>query len=236
VPWIIAGGLVAAFACGYLIAAFALFPAPIFATRTAIPHVVGMEQATAEAALQQAGLALGQVSVEAHPGAARGDVVWQDPPPGVAVRQGQSVELTVSSGPPRIPVPDLIGYDIGLAEQMVEAAGLVVGRRERTQAPAPKNVVITSRPPAGVTLLPGSEVALVVSVGAPTITVPDLTGMTREEAEAVLSQAGLALGTSMRRNTEQFEAGRVMAQNPAAGTLSAPGTAINITLAQRRGQ
>jgi len=221
------GALVA----GYLVAALVLFPAPIFATAVAVPRLLGLSQADAEEALSGLGLAVaGEVRTETHPTAAPGDVVWQDPPPGVAVPPGHTVEITVSAGPQRIPVPDLSGYDEPIAQQLVLAAGLVVGRIERTQAPAPRGVVINSRPPAGSTLRPGTEVTLVVSVGAPTITVPSLTGLTREQADSVLTDAGLALGTAVRRTTSGGAPGTVIEQNPQPGTLSAPGTAVNITL------
>ena len=228
------GGTVGAFGLGYLIAALVLFPAPIFAATTAVPQLIGLTQDEAEQAVGQTGLTVGDVRSESHPTAARGDVFWQDPPPGVGVQRGHTVDLTVSGGPQRIPVPDLTGYDAAIAEQLILAAGLIVGRREATQAPAPRGVIINTRPPAGTTLLPGTEVTLVVSVGAPTITVPDLEGLTREEADSVLVDARLSLGTTVRRTTREGAPGTVIAQNPAPGTLSAPGTAVNVTLARER--
>jgi serine/threonine-protein kinase len=228
------GGAVGAFGLGYLVAALVLFPAPIFAATIDVPQLIGLTQNEAEEAVGQAGLIVGEVRSESHPTAARGDVFWQDPPPGIGVQRGHSIHLTVSGGPQRIPVPDLTGYDAAVAEQLILAGGLIVGRREMTQAPAPRGVVINTRPPTGTTLLPGTEVTLVVSLGAPTITVPDLEGLTREEADSVLVDAGLSLGTAVRRTTRDWPPGTVMAQTPAPGTLSAPGTAVNITLARER--
>jgi serine/threonine-protein kinase len=232
--WI--GGAIGAFAVGYIVAATALFPAPIFAATTAVPRLVGLERDRAESVVLDANLTTGAVQAVSHPEAPRGNVVWQDPPPGVAVSLGFAVDLSVSSGPRRIPVPDLIGYDASIAEQLLQATGLSLGRTEPTQAPAPRGVVINSRPPAGTTLLPGTEVTLVVSVGAPTITVPDLTGLAQEEADALLAAAGLALGTTVRRRTSQGVPGTIIAQDPAPHTLSSPGTAVNVTLVRRESE
>jgi len=232
--WLWAGGLVGAFLVGYAIAATILFPAPIFARTTAVPRVIGETQERAEAAITGAGLQVAAVTSEPHPSVQRGSVIWQDPPEGLAVPQGQGVSLIVSGGPQRIPVPDLSGYDVSLARQLVAAAGLRTGSVESTQAPAPAGVVINSRPPAGATLLPGTEITLVVSVGAPTISVPDLRGLARDAADSVLQQAGLALGTAMQRTSDDRPAGTVIAQTPAPGTLSAPGTSVNVTIARRR--
>jgi serine/threonine-protein kinase len=232
--WLWVGSGAGAFLLGYVIAATILFPAPIFARAIAVPRVMGMTQERAEETVADAGLQVGPVVLESHPTRERGTVVWQDPPEGIAVPQGQTVTLTVSGGPQRIPVPDVSGYDASLARQLVSAAGLTVGGIESTQAPAAAGVVINSRPPAGAALLPGTAITLVVSVGAPTITVPDLQGLTRESADSVLQQAGLVLGTAMRRTSDTREPGTVIEQSPASGTLSAPGTPVNVTIARRR--
>ncbi len=50
----------------------------------------------------------------------------------------------------------------------------------------------------------------------------------------VLEQAGLTLGTWGWRTTRAQEAGTILEQDPAPGTLSAPGTAVRVTLARSR--
>lgn len=217
---------------GYLVAALVVFPSPIFASASAVPRVLGMTRQDAERALTEVGLAAGELDETTHPTLPRGAVVWQDPPPGVAVSPRAAVNLTVSIGPQRVPVPDLTGYDATLAGQLILAAGLRIRSIDSTQAPVPHGVVVNTRPPAGSTLLPGSGVTLVVSVGAPTITVPDLTGLTPDDAAAVLELVGLTLGTSMRRTSNAGDPGSIIEQAPGPGTLSAPGTAVNITVAR----
>jgi serine/threonine-protein kinase len=218
---------------GYVVAALLLFPAPIFASAISVPNLVGLTQERAEVTVTDAGLSAGVVRVESHPTAERGTIVWQEPPAGVGVPRGFAIELWISSGPSRIPVPDVSGYDATIAEQLLSAAGLSLGRTEATQAPAPRGVVINSRPPAGTALLPGTDVTLVISVGAPTISVPDLIGLTSETADSLLQEAGLRLGTTVRRSTFRGAPGTIIAQQPAPGTLSAAGTAVNVTLVRR---
>jgi serine/threonine-protein kinase len=219
---------------GYLFAAIVLFPAPIFATATTVPRVMGQDVGSARTTLREAGLAIGEVETVQHPAALRGRVVWQDPPPEVAVPEGTPVTLEVSAGPQRVPVPDLTGYDADVGRRLLEAAGLAIGRFDSTQAPLKRGVIVNTRPPAGAVLLPGSRVTLVVSAGAPTITVPNLVGLTRDEAREVLEQAGLALGTWIFRTSNTAEPGTILDQDPAANTLSAPGAAVNVTVARRR--
>lgn len=228
--WVVATA--GAFGIGYLVAAVFFFPAPIFAETIQTPRLIGMPRADAERVLRNGGLEPGDVESEMHPTAARGDVVWQDPAPGVAVQQGQTVQLWVSSGPQRIPVVDLAGYDAGVARQLLQASGLAIGRVDSTQAPLPRGVVVNTRPPAGTPLSPGAEVTVVVSVGAPTIPVPNLVGHTREEAVTVLEEDGLVLGLVKQHTTQAAPAGQIIEQQPAPGTLAAPGTAVTVTVAR----
>lgn len=216
---------------GYLVAVLFLFPAPIFAANRSVPPVIGMGREAAREALGALGLTVAEVDRVTHPEIANGDVVWQDPPADVVVPEGTEVRLTVSAGPQRIPVPDIAGYDADNARLLLEAAGLVVGRVESAQAPTPANVAVNTRPPAGTTLLPGTAVTLVVSVGAATIRVPSVIGLGLDSALVTLENAGLALGTNYSRRSNAVEPGQVFFQEPAAGTLSAPGTLVNVILA-----
>lgn len=225
------GAFAAAFVVGYLVAALVLFPAPFFAGTISVPRLLGMSRAEATETLNNAGLASGQVVTMRHPTAPAGDVVWQDPPPGVGVGEGTPIGLTLSAGPQQIPVPDLAGYEADFAARLAQAAGLRV-RRIQTEAPVPEGVLVNTRPPAGRPLVPGDTITMVVSRGAPTITVPDLTGFTPEEAEAILQQFGLALGTSVRMRSAAVPPGTIVQQDPAPGTLAAPGRAIDVTLAR----
>lgn len=226
--------LLGTFLAGYVIAALILFPAPIFAADTVVPRVIGLDRETARAAIAEAGLTPDDGEEVTHPTAPRGTVVWQDPPPGVAVPERSAVTMDVSAGPQRVPVPDLAGYEQELARRLIDAAGLQVGRVERTQAPVPRDVVVNTRPPAGTPLLPQSPVTLVVSEGAPTITVPNLLGLSEFEARLALEEASLILGTTLMRTSPADVPGTIIAQSPAPGTLAAPGTAVHVTIARER--
>lgn len=75
--WIIAlASVVGAFAVGYLVAVFVIFPAPIFASEKVVPHLFGMDAEIARTTLADAGLNTGDVTSVNHPSAPRGAVVW----------------------------------------------------------------------------------------------------------------------------------------------------------------
>lgn len=218
------------FVVGYIVAATLLFPSPIFRTSKKVPRLIGLSVAEAEEALRASSLVASDTDRVNHPTAPAGEVVWQDPPPRVAVPAGTGVQLSVSRGPQRVQMPNVTDYQEAVARQVIEAAGLRVARIDTTQAPVPRGVVVSTRPPAGQTLAPGSGVILFVSVGAPTISVPDLTGLTVDEAREVLEEAGLVMGSTRTRRVDGRPPGTVVEQQPAAGTLSSAGAAIGIVL------
>lgn len=222
---------VAAFA-GYAVAALLVFPAPIIAQRRTVPRVLGLSVADARRDVAAARLGTIDNGSEPHPTAPAGTVIWQDPPPGVVAPANLRVALVVSAGPPRVPVPDVLGLEAGLARRLIAAAGLTTSQVESVQAAVPNGLAMLTRPAAGATLPPGARVGLVVSRGAPTITVPDVLGLQAADARARLEQAGLTLGGVTRRRTADATPGTIVAQRPAAGTLAAPGTIIDIVVAR----
>src|SRR3989442_10699137 len=171
-------------------------------------------------------------AAEPHRTTPAGIVVWQDPPPGVIAPEGTKVTLVSSAGPPKIPVPDVAKLDGGLAQSLIAAAGLVASQAESVQADAPTGLAMLTRPPAGTALPPGASVTIVISRGAPTIPIPHLIGMVSANARTRLEVEGLQLGTVTRRRTAEASPGTVVGQRPAAGTLAAPGTVVDIVVAR----
>jgi len=228
--WLLAA--LGALLAGYLTAYLVLFPAPILSGHQLVPRVLGLSLAEAQAQIKEAQLVVAEGGADPHPTAPQGIVIWQDPPPGMIAPQGLKVTLVVSAGSPKIPVPDVSNLDVALAQRLVAAAGLVVSQVESVQSAAPQGLAMLTRPPAGTALAPGAGLALVVSRGAPTISVPDLLGMSIADARSRLELDGLQLGTPTRRRTADANPGTVIEQRPASGTLASPGTVVDIVVAR----
>jgi serine/threonine-protein kinase len=222
---------VGALVAGYLTAYLLLFPAPLLHGHGVVPRVLGLSLSEAATALKNAGLQVQDGGSQAHPTAPQGTIIWQDPPPAVSAPAGLRVTLVASEGPPKIPVPDVTGLDGSLAQRLIAAAGLGVAPVESVQAAAP-GVTMLTRPAATTLLSPGAPVAVVVSRGAPTIPVPGLLGLSQADARTRLELDGLALGMVTRRRASDATPGTVVAQKPAAGTLAAPGTVVDIVVAR----
>lgn len=126
-----------------------------------------------------------------------GTVLALDPAPGTALRPGRSVRVPYAVPPGRLApatVPAVLGLDIDEATARLSAAGLEVGRLARVHEAAPVGAVLSQSQTSGSTVGVGSAVDLVVSLGpAPeTSFIPDLVGLTEDDARALASVAGLS--------------------------------------------
>ena len=223
---------IGALLAGYLTAYLLIFPTPILHGRQVVPRVLGLSLQDASQQIRTAGFEVRDGGSEPHPSDPAGTVIWQDPPPGVNAPAGLRVTLVVSAGPPKIPVPDVSGLDGSLAQRLVTAAGLTVAQVESIQAPTPTGIAIQTQPGAGSLLPPAAGVTVVVSRGAPTIPVPVLLGMSVADARTRLETDGLKVGSVTRRRTAEANPGTVVGQKPAAGTLAAPGTVVDLIVAR----
>ena len=140
------------------------------AQQVTVPQgIVNASQGTAESLLQAAGLSSTVTNVANS--ATQGTVLSASPPSGTKVRKGSTVTLTVSSGPSNVRVPSLAGLGQNQASNVLGAAFLNLGNIiPQTSTQYPAGEVITSNPPAGTSVKPGSSVDLVVSTGPPPTT------------------------------------------------------------------
>ncbi len=160
-----------------------------------------------------------------------GTVLEQDPGPGDLVDKGSKLEVTISRGAQQVLVPRVIDLPVDEAREQLEDLGFVVFVDRQFNDEFEEGIVFEQDPPPGAKRDEGSSVQLTVSQGAETAEVPDLTGMTVDQARATLEGEGLALGSI----TEAFcippqSPGTVCTQDPGPGNEVPPGTAVNITI------
>jgi beta-lactam-binding protein with PASTA domain/tRNA A-37 threonylcarbamoyl transferase component Bud32 len=199
------------------------------AKQVTVPMVVGADQANAEAKLRQEGF-----KTDATPKTSQrpaGEVIGQDPSGGERADKGSTVELTVSSGPAQVSVPQVTGLTLKSAQGRLTRAGLKSSQREETSDSVPKGRVISATPSEGQKVDKGSEVALVVSTGPEQIDVPDETGKSFDEASSDLEAAGFKVTRKDQETTDE-DPGTVLSQNPKGGSRAAKGSAIALTVAK----
>jgi serine/threonine-protein kinase len=222
------GLVVSGWLIGYVLATRVLFPAPpppgdLFE----VPDLRGLGLASAGERLAGAGLALGSIDSLQHPSVAMGLVLGQSPLPGQVSRPSSPVRVTVSTGPQRRSVPDVLRLHEERARIVLETSGFLV-HVDRSGSEEPRGRVIgVSPPPDSVVALP-AQVVLLVSTGPPVVSMPLVLGLEQAEAESVLDSLGLVLSGV----EEVFRFGRdqgiVVEQEPAADTELRRGSAVRL--------
>ena len=189
-------------------------------------RVVGL----ALALLEDSGLTVARVDSVHHPVIAAGTVIGQSPLPGPTALPGAGVRITLSLGPEIGAVPDVTRLLGGRATRVLEASGFAV-EVDTVESEAAAGRVLQIDPVPGTELpLPGA-VRLEVSLGPPTLPIPDLSGMWIEEAIAVLDTLGLVVsGFDMRYSILNVD--RVFAQHPVPHTQVGAGAAVRLTVGQ----
>jgi serine/threonine-protein kinase len=128
-----------------------------------VPSVVGLAQAVAQDAIDKAGLEVGDVK-EQESQSARGAVLSTDPAVGTLVAPSTRVDLVVSSGPPAVNAPDVVGQPYASARAMLEQVGLQVGDvTTDSLSTATPQTVISQTPAAGSRVAPGTKISLSIA-------------------------------------------------------------------------
>ena len=200
-----------------------------------VPNVVGMAQADAQNALTSADLTVGTISQAYSDTVPSGNVISQDPASGASIATGSPVNLTVSQGPlPQETVPNVVGLTQSAASVVLSQVYLNVGTISQAYSPTvPAGFVISQNPAAGTTLSYGSIVNIVVSIGAPpTVPVPNVVGMAQADAQSTLISANLTVGDISQAYSDTVPSGNVISQDPAAASLAATGSAVDLTVSQ----
>ncbi|MHA6795347.1 Stk1 family PASTA domain-containing Ser/Thr kinase [Pseudonocardia bannensis] len=202
---------------------------------TAMPSVVGLERTAAEKLLAESDLVV-TVS-EAHHDSVTADLVSAAEPAAQSrLLRGSEVRLTVSMGRPVVPAV-APGATVAAAEQTVRDAELTPVRATGAveySSTVPEGAVVRTDPAAGTELPIGGAVTLVLSRGAEPppppqeVRVPFVIGEQAQSAASTLSDAGLKAQIESNFPFGR-ENGRVIGQNPSAGSSVPPGTTVTLT-------
>lgn len=190
----------------------------------AVPDVRKLHVDDAEEILEDAGMRAVVSDSVFMDGAEPHSVLEQNPAAGAEVKKNRKIYLIINAvNPPLVPMPDLRDLSKREAIAVLETRGLKVGRiilRPGFAAVQDQLLMGASVPP-GMMIRKGLTIDLVIGTGEGTelVAVPNLSGLSKEEAISRLAQAGLQLGF------ENYEPGildssrvRIVRQYPPAST------------------
>ena len=195
----------------------------------AVPKVVGQTQSQAQTTLEAAGLRVGQVSQEPTLAVPPGTVVSQKPSAGSEVKKDSAVDISVAAIP-TVQVPNVVGQLQADAITALAEEGLRTGTVNYVyDSNVQAGKVGAQTPSASEKVSVGSAVNLTVSMGNQQGQVPNVIGLSQDDANAVITAAGFKV-TTIKASSANVPPGDVMAQSPAAGVVTAAGSTVTITV------
>ncbi len=231
----IIGGIVAAVVAVALLVSvlFNLFYDQIVPQKINVPDVVGLS-------LDEAGSVLGVLELSYQIEETRYDdaypkdvIIDQFPEVSTEVAESTTIYVVVSQGKQLYMTPDVTGLTYKVAEELVKNSNLTAVIDRQYDNIVPVGSVIGQYPEASTQLEKGAEVTIIVSLGKEDryVEVPDVRGLSFEEASSQLRIAGLTVGDGLTESyNDIIPEGSVIALTVVPGTEVKEGYVIDMTI------
>jgi serine/threonine-protein kinase len=209
----------------------------LFTPSKPVPTLVGQTVAQAHQLLTA-----GQFKLQERPPAysttvQAGFIISQSPAPKTSLKQGSTVHVVASKGPPSVQVPSLDNVDCSVAGRLLAEAHLKANcpALQAYSTSVKSGIVInwSYNNEINPTTAPyGATILVAVSQGPPPVAIPsNLAGGTFANAQTTLVQLGFSV-TMAQENSTQYPSGQVTRTNPPGGSMAQPGTGITVYVSQ----
>lgn len=130
-------------------------------------------------------------------------------------------------------VPDVVGLNSAQAQEMLKDADLLVTFEHVFSDDVPEDHVISQQPEPSSLVKVNTNVHVLVSAGPEQIVVPDVVGMTLDEATTLLENNGLQKGTVSEAYMPGVADGIVISQQPQAESSAIIGDEVDLVIANQ---
>jgi len=205
-----------------------------------VPDVTNMDYESAEQRLRQSGFeAIKSYHVKYLSNVDSNLVISQTPLAGLEVKPGRNVYLVVNRrDKPSFPMPDFVGRPEFDALQAAARMNIVLSD---VQLSAVTNAedngkVLSQSIPAQTMVKAGASASIIIgkyevsSVGIRKVVLPDVLGMSLDQAQQVLTDAGLNMGKVVTEHSELLVPNTVISQKPAVGSYISPEQPVELTI------
>ncbi|WP_327316386.1 Stk1 family PASTA domain-containing Ser/Thr kinase [Streptomyces sp. NBC_01235] len=162
---------------------------------------------------------------------AKGNICSQDPAAGKDVNKGDTVNLVVSTGAPKVVVPSVLGKTLDEAKTLLEGDKyqFVVETKQEVST-EPEGTVLEQDKKLGDEVEKGTTITLTIAKAEEKATVPDVSNKSCEEAKAQMQQNNLQ-GNCVEVDTQdQSKVGKVIQTVPSIGSQADKGSTVQIQI------
>ncbi|MET7762052.1 Stk1 family PASTA domain-containing Ser/Thr kinase [Streptomyces sp. NPDC005393] len=193
--------------------------------RSEVPNVVGRPLTEAKRKIADEGLSVGSVTRRFSGETPQGSVLSTSPGPGSVRRPDTAVSIVVSKGA-RVDLPDVVGKSVADAQSTLRGEGFKVKiAQRRVFSEEDKGSVAEQSPAGGGRAAKGDAVTLTVSKGRQMVEVPDVEGLSVDDARAQLESAGFEVKVD---KPLLFPGNKVKDQSVNAGEKAPKGSTITV--------
>ncbi len=167
---------------------------------------------------------------------ARDKIISQSPKEGTKVKEDAVVKVVISKGEGEFPLPDVVNKKESDAKQMLEDKGLMVSVVGEPSDTIPKDYVVRQEPAGHTYVDAATTITIYVSTGKEqtTVEVPNLLGLSLDEAKADLLDAELTWGKIEEVDSTKTK-GTIISQSIRAGVEVKEKTSIDLRVSNGRG-
>jgi beta-lactam-binding protein with PASTA domain/tRNA A-37 threonylcarbamoyl transferase component Bud32 len=221
VPWIV--GVVLILTAAVAAAALAQVGS---ATALAVPGLRGLTSEQAIAAAKSAHFDAKVADRRPAPDP-KGTVIAQSPASGTFTG-GRTISLVVSSGPPPVAVPSIVGASWTDARKALDTAGLLYPAKPTTHSSetVPAGKVLSITPATGAKVAPDAQVQVVLSSGHAPVAVPNVSGLSYAQAVNELRNSHFTAQRGVDQFSSTVKKGKVIGTEPPIGTNSPYGSNV----------
>ena len=202
-----------------------------------MPAMVYYKVDTATANIEAQGLKA-EVKYEYSDEVGKDGVISQSVETNTAVKQGETVTITVSKGSKNesegtVKMKNLVGMDFETARKELLKDGIyLLVEDAKYDENAPENQIIVQNDKEGSEIQKGENVFVTISLGKEKVRVPDLVYLEKAEAEGKLKELGFTVKTETGSD-ENTADGLVLEQSAPSGEMLEKGSEITITVNDR---
>ncbi|MDI6861424.1 MAG: PASTA domain-containing protein [Caldisericia bacterium] len=193
-----------------------------------VPSLVGLKLRDAEKIAEEKGLLVKVVKSDFAKDYPIDYIISQDPGPYVLVKKGRIINVVISSGPPKVLVPDFIGMNFKDAQELIYQNKLQLGNIEEISVPNVEVGIILDQSPSPKTYVEeGTRIDLKISKGT-LYQIPSLIGLSIEEAKSVIVTSGFSVGKIIKKSNPAYPSNVIWDQDPAPLTYGSKDTIIDL--------
>ena len=204
-------------------------------TELKVPDLKGLSYKEAKTLLSEMGLQISKGDEVDSDSVTEGLIASQYPSAKTKVDKGDIITVNISKGKKDAVIPKLVGTTF-TSESDVSATlskyGYKLGKVSYEESYETPGTIIKQSPDAGTTAEKNTTVDIVISKAKSKATVPNLNGMTYDQAESALQSLGFSVGRVTEEENNGFTAGTVFKQYPAANSEYQTGSTVDIWIAK----